>query len=84
MPGHSLHAGCPRGTCVPRRRSQPCSPTAQEALSAHSLPTHCLPCPALLTPQVRLEVRDKLAHVKNGKYVVVAGITPTPLGEGKR
>ena len=34
--------------------------------------------------QVCLSVRDKLAHVKNGKYIVVAGITPTPLGEGKR
>lgn len=34
--------------------------------------------------QVRLEVRDKLADVPSGKYIVVAGITPTPLGEGKR
>ena len=34
--------------------------------------------------QVRLEVRDKLKEVPNGKYIVVAGITPTPLGEGKR
>ncbi|KAK0543079.1 tetrahydrofolate synthase [Tilletia horrida] len=25
----------------------------------------------------------RLAHRKNGKYIVVAGITPTPLGEGK-
>lgn len=29
--------------------------------------------------QVRLEVREKLKDVPNGKYVVVAGITPTPL-----
>jgi formyltetrahydrofolate synthetase len=34
--------------------------------------------------QVKLAVRDKLAHVANGKYIVVAGISPTPLGEGKR
>lgn len=33
--------------------------------------------------KVKLSVRDKLAHVPNGKYIVVAGITPTPLGEGK-
>jgi hypothetical protein len=32
---------------------------------------------------VRLEVRDKLAGGPSGKYIVVAGITPTPLGEGK-
>lgn len=34
-------------------------------------------------PQVKLSVRDRLAEAPNGKYVVVAGITPTPLGEGK-
>lgn len=33
--------------------------------------------------KVRLSVRDRLSGVQNGKYVVVAGITPTPLGEGK-
>lgn len=50
------------------------------------LPACSRPPPRLGKPcaQVRLEVRDKLAHVPNGKYIVVAGITPTPLGEGKR
>ena len=33
--------------------------------------------------KVSLEVLQRLQHRKNGKYVVVAGITPTPLGEGK-
>eukprot|EP00297_Palpitomonas_bilix_P004383 CAMPEP_0113914352 /NCGR_PEP_ID=MMETSP0780_2-20120614/30314_1 /TAXON_ID=652834 /ORGANISM="Palpitomonas bilix" /LENGTH=693 /DNA_ID=CAMNT_0000912171 /DNA_START=48 /DNA_END=2129 /DNA_ORIENTATION=- /assembly_acc=CAM_ASM_000599 len=33
--------------------------------------------------KVRLSVRDRLADVKDGKYIVVAGINPTPLGEGK-
>ncbi|KAF5380980.1 hypothetical protein D9615_003959 [Tricholomella constricta] len=33
--------------------------------------------------KVDLSVLDRLAHRKNGKYIVVAGITPTPLGEGK-
>lgn len=33
--------------------------------------------------KVKLSVRDRLKDAKNGKYVVVAGITPTPLGEGK-
>eukprot|EP00877_Chromochloris_zofingiensis_P000246 jgi/Chrzof1/10221/Cz04g33040.t1 len=33
--------------------------------------------------KVRLNVRDRLQNAPNGKYVVVAGISPTPLGEGK-
>ncbi|KAF9246519.1 formate--tetrahydrofolate ligase-domain-containing protein [Melanogaster broomeanus] len=33
--------------------------------------------------KVELSVLDRLAHRKDGKYIVVAGITPTPLGEGK-
>ena len=33
--------------------------------------------------KVSLDVLKRLQHRKNGKYVVVAGITPTPLGEGK-
>ncbi|XP_043482868.1 C-1-tetrahydrofolate synthase, cytoplasmic [Leptopilina heterotoma] len=33
--------------------------------------------------KVSLKVLQRLENQKNGKYVVVAGITPTPLGEGK-
>ncbi|KAG5367037.1 C-1-tetrahydrofolate synthase [Yarrowia sp. B02] len=33
--------------------------------------------------KVQLPILDRLAHRKNGKYVLVTGITPTPLGEGK-
>lgn len=33
--------------------------------------------------KVDLSVLKRLADRKNGKYIVVAGITPTPLGEGK-
>ena len=33
--------------------------------------------------KVDLKVLQRLAHRKDGKYVVVSGITPTPLGEGK-
>ena len=46
-------------------------------------------CPAELSPyginkaKVSLKVLQRLQHQQNGKYVVVAGITPTPLGEGK-
>ena len=33
--------------------------------------------------KVSLSVLERLAHRENGNYVVVTGITPTPLGEGK-
>ncbi|KAF8163306.1 FTHFS-domain-containing protein [Crassisporium funariophilum] len=33
--------------------------------------------------KVDLSILDRLSHRKDGKYIVVAGITPTPLGEGK-
>lgn len=33
--------------------------------------------------KVKLSVLDRLQGRKNGNYVVVTGITPTPLGEGK-
>ena len=33
--------------------------------------------------KVHLDVRDRLARRKSGKYVDVTAITPTPLGEGK-
>jgi formyltetrahydrofolate synthetase len=33
--------------------------------------------------KVSLAVKDRLKNQPNGNYVVVTGITPTPLGEGK-
>ena len=33
--------------------------------------------------KVSLDVLKRLEHRKNGRYILVAGITPTPLGEGK-
>jgi methylenetetrahydrofolate dehydrogenase (NADP+)/methenyltetrahydrofolate cyclohydrolase/formyltetrahydrofolate synthetase len=33
--------------------------------------------------KVDLSILKRLEHRKNGKYIVVSGITPTPLGEGK-
>ncbi|KAI0780712.1 FTHFS-domain-containing protein [Trametes elegans] len=33
--------------------------------------------------KVELSVLNRLGHRENGKYIVIAGITPTPLGEGK-
>ncbi|ODV61562.1 C-1-tetrahydrofolate synthase [Ascoidea rubescens DSM 1968] len=33
--------------------------------------------------KIKLSILDRLANKKNGKYILVTGITPTPLGEGK-
>lgn len=33
--------------------------------------------------KVSLKVKDRLRHEPNGNYIVVTGINPTPLGEGK-
>lgn len=33
--------------------------------------------------KVNLNILNRLSHKRNGRYVVVTGITPTPLGEGK-
>ncbi|OQE29429.1 hypothetical protein PENSTE_c002G02144 [Penicillium steckii] len=33
--------------------------------------------------KINLGVLDRLAHRRNGRYILVCGITPTPLGEGK-
>ncbi|KAK3617517.1 tetrahydrofolate synthase [Elasticomyces elasticus] len=33
--------------------------------------------------KVSLDVLSRLQHRRNGRYILVAGITPTPLGEGK-
>lgn len=33
--------------------------------------------------KVHLDLLNRLEHRRNGRYVVVTGITPTPLGEGK-
>ncbi|KAG1468878.1 hypothetical protein G6F56_003583 [Rhizopus delemar] len=33
--------------------------------------------------KISLDVLNRLNHKKDGRYIVVAGITPTPLGEGK-
>lgn len=33
--------------------------------------------------KIKLDILERLGHRRNGKYILVAGITPTPLGEGK-
>jgi methylenetetrahydrofolate dehydrogenase (NADP+) / methenyltetrahydrofolate cyclohydrolase / formyltetrahydrofolate synthetase len=57
-------------------------PIAQIAAEAGILDTELEPY-GRYKAKVRLDVRDRLRDQPNGKYVVVTGITPTPLGEGK-
>jgi methylenetetrahydrofolate dehydrogenase (NADP+)/methenyltetrahydrofolate cyclohydrolase/formyltetrahydrofolate synthetase len=33
--------------------------------------------------KISLDVLERLSHRRNGRYILVCGITPTPLGEGK-
>ncbi|KAF4680950.1 hypothetical protein FOZ60_012765 [Perkinsus olseni] len=40
-------------------------------------------CYGKFAAKVNLSVREKLSGRPDGKYVVVTGVTPTPLGEGK-
>ncbi|KAI0842544.1 formate-tetrahydrofolate ligase [Hypoxylon sp. FL0890] len=63
-------------------RSQPPKPVtrvAQEVGIAH----HELEPYGAYKAKVDLSLLKRLEHRRNGRYVVVTGITPTPLGEGK-
>ena len=51
-------------------------------LSVCQLPSEVIPYGASKA-KIALSVRDRLQDAVNGNYVVVTGITPTPLGEGK-
>ena len=64
--------------------SQACTPLdiAEVARKAGLLPEELKPY-GKTKGKVALSVRERLAGRENGKYVVVTGITPTPLGEGK-
>ena len=57
-------------------------PISDIAVDAGILP-HELDLYGSTKAKVHLSVRDRLKHVPNGNYVVVTGINPTPLGEGK-
>lgn len=62
--------------------SQTPKPIGQLAMEIGLLPAEMEPFGDFKC-KVRLSVLDRLKDRKNGFYVVVAGITPTPLGEGK-
>jgi methylenetetrahydrofolate dehydrogenase (NADP+) / methenyltetrahydrofolate cyclohydrolase / formyltetrahydrofolate synthetase len=51
---------------------------AEAGISPHELEPY-----GAYKAKVDLELLNRLDHRRNGRYVVVTGITPTPLGEGK-
>lgn len=63
-------------------RSQTPKPITQVAREIGLISTELEPYGSVKA-KVDLSVLKRLAHRRNGKYIVVAGITPTPLGEGK-
>jgi formyltetrahydrofolate synthetase len=64
--------------------SQSCTPLLVQEIAhrAGILPEELTPY-GKYKGKVSLSVRDRLADQPNGKYVLITGITPTPLGEGK-
>lgn len=57
-------------------------PISQVAAAAGILPEELFPVGHTMA-KVQLSVVERLANQKNGNYVLIAGVTPTPLGEGK-
>ncbi|KAL1968258.1 hypothetical protein VTN77DRAFT_2093 [Rasamsonia byssochlamydoides] len=61
------------------QRPKPITTLASEVgIAAHELEPY-----GHTKAKVSLSVLDRLAHRRNGRYILVTGITPTPLGEGK-
>ncbi|KAL2115528.1 hypothetical protein VTJ04DRAFT_9783 [Mycothermus thermophilus] len=63
-------------------RAQPPKPITQLAKEIGISPSELEPYGAYKA-KVDLRLLKRLDHRRNGRYVVVTGITPTPLGEGK-
>jgi methylenetetrahydrofolate dehydrogenase (NADP+)/methenyltetrahydrofolate cyclohydrolase/formyltetrahydrofolate synthetase/formate--tetrahydrofolate ligase len=57
-------------------------PITEIAAAAGILPKELEPY-GNVKAKVHLSLLDRLKHAKNGKYIDVTAITPTPLGEGK-
>lgn len=63
-------------------RAQKPKEITQVAYEAGILPSELEPYGSTKA-KVKLDLLERLSSRENGKYVLVAGITPTPLGEGK-
>ncbi|KAL8940911.1 MAG: hypothetical protein Q9216_002541 [Gyalolechia sp. 2 TL-2023] len=61
------------------QRPKPITRVAEEVgIASHELEPY-----GASKAKVDLNLLERLGHRKNGRYVLIAGITPTPLGEGK-
>ncbi|CDO94816.1 unnamed protein product [Kluyveromyces dobzhanskii CBS 2104] len=63
-------------------RAQVPKPITQVAAEAGILPSELEPY-GDTKAKVKLDLLNRLENRENGKYILVTGITPTPLGEGK-
>lgn len=75
-----LQSPVPSDIAVSRaQRPKPITVVAQEVgIASHELEPY-----GASKAKVDLSLLQRLGHRKNGRYVLVTGITPTPLGEGK-
>lgn len=75
-----LQSPVPSDIAVSRaQRPKPITLVAQEVgIASHELEPY-----GASKAKVDLSLLQRLGHRKNGRYVLVSGITPTPLGEGK-
>ncbi|XP_066533144.1 monofunctional C1-tetrahydrofolate synthase, mitochondrial [Hoplias malabaricus] len=73
---------CPVPSDIEISRAQTPKPIVQLAEEIGLLPEE-LEAYGRTKAKVRLSLLPRLQNQPNGKYVLVAGITPTPLGEGK-
>ncbi|KAI4187549.1 MAG: hypothetical protein L6R41_002737 [Letrouitia leprolyta] len=75
-----LQTPVPSDIAVSRaQRPKPITRIAEEVgIASHELEPY-----GASKAKVDLTLLERLGHRKNGRYVLVAGITPTPLGEGK-
>ncbi|MCJ1287836.1 tetrahydrofolate synthase [Xylographa opegraphella] len=75
-----LNSPVPSDIAISRaQRPKPITQIAEEiGISPHELEPY-----GAYKAKVDLTLLQRLGHRRNGRYVLVAGITPTPLGEGK-
>uniref|UniRef100_A0A8C1U5D4 formate--tetrahydrofolate ligase n=1 Tax=Cyprinus carpio TaxID=7962 RepID=A0A8C1U5D4_CYPCA len=78
----NLSSALMEGNDIEISRAQTPKPISQLAQEIGLLPEE-LEAYGNTKAKVHLSLLNRLQHQPNGKYVLVAGITPTPLGEGK-
>ncbi|KPA83327.1 putative C-1-tetrahydrofolate synthase cytoplasmic [Leptomonas pyrrhocoris] len=82
MTARKLHCAVPVPSDIEIAQSVEALPITSIAESAGILPSELSPY-GTTRAKVKLSILQRLEGSPNGKYVVVAGMSPTPLGEGK-